>query len=146
MINNVTIMGRLTADPELRTTNNGTSVTSFAVAVDRKYTPTGQEKQTDFIDCVAWKSKAEFITRYFHKGDMIAIEGELQTRTYEDKHGNKRKAVEVLANNVSFCGYKKEEKTVYDEGQPSIDINEDDVENGFVVVDDSEINDDDLPF
>lgn len=145
-INNTTLMGRLTADPELRTTNNGTSVTSFAVAVDRKYTPTGQEKQTDFIDCVAWKNKADFITRYFHKGDLIAIEGEIQTRTWEDGSGKKRKAVEVLVNNVSFCGYKKEEKTVYDEGQPSIDINEDDVENGFVVVDDSEINDDDLPF
>lgn len=146
MINNATIMGRLTKAPELRTTNTGKTVTGFTVAVDRKYTPTGQEKQTDFIDCVAWKSKAEFITRYFHKGDLIAIEGEIQTRTWEDGSGKKRKAVEVLVNNVSFCGYKKEEKTVYDEGQPSIDINEDDVENGFVVVDDSEINDDDLPF
>lgn len=145
-INNATIMGRLTADPELRTTNNGTFVTSFAVAVDRKYTPSGQEKQTDFIDCVAWKSKADFITRYFHKGDLIAIEGEIQTRTWEDGSGKKRKAVEVLVINVSFCGYKKEEKTIYDEGQPSIDINEDDAANGFVVVDDSEINDDDLPF
>ena len=108
MINNITIMGRLTATPELKTTTNGTSVTSFAVAVDRKYTLSGQERQTDFIDCVAWRNTAEFISKYFKKGEMIAVEGELQTRLYEDKHGNKRKAVEVVVSNVSFCGSKQQ--------------------------------------
>ena len=110
MINNVTILGRLTATPELKTTQSGNSVTSFTVAVDRKYTPTGQERQTDFIECVAWRNTAEFIAKYFSKGDMLAVEGELQTRLYEDKHGNKRKAVEVVVSNVSFCGSKREKE------------------------------------
>lgn len=108
MINNVTILGRLTATPELKTTQSGNSVTSFTVAVDRKYTPTGQERQTDFIECVAWRNTAEFIAKYFSKGDMLAVEGKLQTRLYEDKHGNKRKAVEVVVSNVSFCGSKQQ--------------------------------------
>lgn len=110
MINNVTILGRLTATPELKTTQSGNSVTSFTVAVDRKYTPSGQERQTDFIDVVAWRNTAEFISKYFRKGEMIAVEGELQTRLYEDKHGNKRKAVEVVVSNVSFCGSKREKE------------------------------------
>lgn len=145
-INTVTLMGRLTANPELRTTPNGVSVTPFSVAVDRKHTPSGQERQTDFIECVAWRQTAEFISKYFKKGDMIAIEGEIQTRNYEDKNGNKRKAVEVVVGNVSFCGGKKSETTQRKDGQPCIDINEDDADNGFVVVDNGEINDDDLPF
>ncbi len=110
MINNVTLMGRLIADPELRTTPGGVSVTPFAIAVDRKYTPSGQERQTDFIDCVAWRGTADFITRYFRKGDMIAVEGEIQTRTWEDTNGNKRKAVEVIVSNASFCGSKQSGK------------------------------------
>lgn len=136
MINNATLMGRLTADPVLRTTNNGTSVTSFSIAVDRKYTPTGQERQTDFIDCVAWRSTAEFINRYFNKGSMIALEGEIQTRTWEDNNGNKRKAVEVVVSNVSFCGDKKKETTRYDEGQPSYTI----------IPDNDEVSNDKLPW
>lgn len=129
MINNITIMGRLTATPELKTTTNGTSVTSFAVAVDRKYTLSGQERQTDFIDCVAWRNTAEFISKYFKKGEMIAVEGELQTRLYEDKHGNKRKAVEVVVSNVSFCGSKQqsaEEKPSFNETQDFTEITDDD--------------------
>lgn len=106
---NVSVLqGRLTSDPELKTTNNGVSVTSFSIAVDRKYQPKGEEKVTDFIDIVAWRNNAEFITKYFKKGSMIGIEGEIQTRTYEDKNGNKRKAVEVVVSNVSFCGSKSE--------------------------------------
>ena len=108
MINNVVLMGRLAADPELRTTPTGVSVTSFAIAVDRPFAKQGEEKTTDFIDIVAWRSSAEFISRYFRKGSMIAIEGSLQTRTYTDKDGNKRKAVEVLVNRASFCGSKAE--------------------------------------
>ena len=108
MINSVVLMGRLTIDPELKTTPSGVSVTSFEIAVERSFAKQGEEKETDFIDIVAWRQSAEFITRYFCKGSMIAIEGSLQTRTYTDKDGNKRKAVEVLANRVSFCGSKNE--------------------------------------
>ena len=111
MLNCAIIMGRLTADPELKTTQSGISVTSISVAVDRNDTPKGQERQTDFINVVAWRQTAEFVTRYFHKGSMIAIEGSIQTRKYQDKNGNNRTAVEVVANNVSFCGSKAESGT-----------------------------------
>lgn len=116
MLNCAIIMGRLTADPELKTTQSGISVTSFSVAVDRNYTPKGQEKQTDFINVVAWRQTAEFVTRYFHKGSMIAIEGSIQTRKYQDKNGNNRTAVEIVANNVSFCGSKAESGTASGDG------------------------------
>lgn len=105
-LNSVTIMGRLTTTPELKQTQSGVSVTSFCVAVDRKYQPQGQEKKTDFIDVVAWRSTADFICKYFKKGSMIGIEGEIQTRTYTDQDGKNRKATEILANNVSFCESK----------------------------------------
>lgn len=108
MLNCAVIMGRLTADPELRTTANGTSVTSFTVAVDRAYARQGEERQTDFINVVAWRQTAEFVTRYFHKGSMIAVQGSIQTRNWEDKNGNKRTSVEIVADNVSFCGSKSE--------------------------------------
>ncbi|MBR5774275.1 MAG: single-stranded DNA-binding protein [Clostridia bacterium] len=111
MINNVVLMGRLVADPELRTTPTGVSVTSFAIAVERSYAKQGEERNADFIDIVAWRQSADFITRYFRKGSMIAIEGSLQTRTYTDKDGNKRKAVEVLVSRASFCGSKNETGT-----------------------------------
>lgn len=108
MINCAILMGRLTANPELRTTQSGTSVTSFTVAVDRDYVRQGEERQTDFINVVAWRQTAEFVERYFRKGSMIAVQGSIQTRNYEDKHGNKRTAVEVIADKVSFCGSKAE--------------------------------------
>lgn len=111
MLNCAVIMGRLTADPELRTTNNGTSVTSFTVAVDRSFVRTGEERQTDFINVVAWRQSAEFVSRYFHKGSMIAVQGSIQTRNYEDKNGNRRTAVEIVADRVSFCGSKTESNT-----------------------------------
>lgn len=111
MLNCVVIMGRLVADPEIRTTNTGLSVTSFTVAVDRGYVKAGAERTADFIDVVAWRQTAEFVTRYFQKGSMIAIQGSIQTRTYEDKAGNKRKAVEIVADSVSFCGSKNETNT-----------------------------------
>lgn len=103
MINNVVLMGRLCADPELKTTQSGLSVTSFALAVDK-----GKDRGADFIDIVAWRDTADFITKYFTKGSMIAITGSIQTRTYEDKNGNKRKADEVVAREVSFCGSKND--------------------------------------
>lgn len=105
MLNTVVLMGRLTAAPDLKTTTSGTSVTSFTLAVDRRYTQDG-EKKADFINCVAWRSTAEFITKYFNKGDLIAVTGEIQTRNYEDKNKNKRTAVEVVVNEASFCGGK----------------------------------------
>ncbi len=107
MLNSVIIMGRLTADPELRTTTSGLSVTSFTVAVDRNY-KSGDERQTDFINCVAWRQTADFVTRFFKKGQMIAVQGSLQVRNYEDKNGNKRTAYDVVADNISFCGSKSE--------------------------------------
>lgn len=106
MLNSVVIMGRLVADPELRTTANATPVTSFTVAVDKRFNKLGEERQADFIDVVAWRQTAEFVSKYFRKGSMIAVQGSIQTRMYEDKNGNKRKAVEVLADEVSFCGDK----------------------------------------
>ena len=128
MINNAVIMGRLVADPELRTTASGNSVSSFTVAVDRNFVRQGEEKQADFIDVIAWRQTAEFICKYFRKGSMIAIQGHIQTRMYEDKNGNKRKAVELIADYVSFCGAKPETD------KPSVDV-------GYV-----DIPDDDLPF
>ena len=108
MLNKVVIQGRLTGDPELRTTQNGTSVTPFTVAVQADYAKAGEEKATFWIDVVAWRSTAEFVNKYFGKGDMIIVDGSLATRNYEDKQGNKRKAVEVMAANVYFCEGKKE--------------------------------------
>ena len=107
MINNVILMGRLVADPELRTTNSGKSVANFRIAVDRSYSK-GNDKQADFITIVAWESTADFISKYFSKGSMIALRGEIQTRNYEDNNGNKRTAFEVVAREVSFCGSKNE--------------------------------------
>ena len=104
-INTVVIMGRLVADPELRKTANGLSVSSFTIAVDRRYSK--EEKKADFLEVVCWKQQAEFVCKHFTKGSMIAVEGMLQSRNYDDKAGNKRKAVEVVASNVSFCGDRK---------------------------------------
>ena len=111
MINMVALMGRLTYEPELRTTPSGVSVIRFQVACDRNYQRAGAERQADFIDCVAWRQTAEFISRFFHKGSMIAVEGSIQTQNFTDKNGNQRKSVEVVANNVSFCGSKAETGT-----------------------------------
>ena len=104
MINNIVLMGRLTSDPELKTTQSGISVTSFTVACDRSY----DKEKTDFIPCVAWRGTADFITRYFHKGSMIAVQGSLQQREYEDKNGNKRTVYEINVESASFCGDKKQ--------------------------------------
>ena len=100
--NKVILMGRLTADPELKQTQSGTAVTSFSLAVDRKYNK-DEEKKCDFITIVAWKQTAEFICKYFKKGSAILLCGELQTRSWEDNNGNKRYATEVVATEVSFC-------------------------------------------
>ena len=106
MLNVVAIMGRLVADPELRTTQSGTNVCSFRIACDRNFARQGEQRQADFIDIVAWRQQAEFVSKYFQKGSLIAIEGSLQTRQYQDKNGNNRTAVEVVANNINFAGSK----------------------------------------
>ncbi|MBR0112127.1 MAG: single-stranded DNA-binding protein [Clostridia bacterium] len=145
MLNCAAIVGRLVADPELHKTNTGVSVCSFTVAVDRSFVRQGEERQADFIDIVAWRNTAEFICRYFTKGSLIAIDGSIQTRNYEDRNGNKRKSTEIIANNVHFCGPKAgdsnggrmEGAAVY---QP---------EPSFSTVDEGdfkEIPEDDLPF
>lgn len=108
MLNRVVLMGRLTADPELKYTQSNTAVTAFQIAVERSYSK-GGERQADFISVAAWRKTAEFITRYFSKGQMIAVEGSIQTRNYEDKNKNRRTAVEVMADNVSFCGDRRQE-------------------------------------
>ena len=110
MLNRIVMMGRLTRDPELRYTQNGTAVASFTLAVDRyfKDKQTG-EKETDFIDCVAWRKTAEFVSRYFAKGRMAVVEGRLQIRNWTDKEGNKRRCAEVLADSVYFGDSKQSE-------------------------------------
>ncbi len=105
MLNRVILMGRLTADPELRKTASDLSVTSFTLAVDRNYGK-GADRQTDFINCVAWRQTAEFISRYFSKGRLMAVEGSLQVRNYVDKNENKRQAVEVLVDQAFFADSK----------------------------------------
>ena len=110
MLNIVAIMGRLVYDPELKTTQQGTGVCSFRIACERNYSKPGEQRQADFVDIVAWGKTAEFICKFFQKGSMIAVEGSLQTRNYQDKQGNKRTEVEVLANHISFAGPKAAEK------------------------------------
>ncbi|MEG1925237.1 MAG: single-stranded DNA-binding protein [Ruthenibacterium sp.] len=106
MLNLIVVMGRLTADPELRQTTSGIATCSFTVAVDRSFAKKGEERKADFINVVAWRQAAEFVCKYFHKGNMIAVDGSLQTRNYEDKTGAKRTAFEVVANNINFTGEK----------------------------------------
>ena len=108
MLNKIFIMGRLTRDPELRRTQSGTPVTSFSLAVDRDFKSQSGEKETDFIDVVAWRSTAEFVAKYFTKGRMAIVEGRLQTRDWTDKEGNKRVATEVVAENVYFGDSKRD--------------------------------------
>ncbi len=108
MLNHITIMGRLTRDPELRRTGQGTAVASFTVAVDRDIAPQGQDKETDFIDCVAWRQTGEFVAKYFAKGRMIVVDGRLQIRSWTDKDGNKRRTAEIVANHCYFGDSKPE--------------------------------------
>ena len=157
MLNVVAIMGRLVADPELRTTQQGTNVCTFRIACERSYSKPGEQRQADFVDIVAWGKTAEFICKFFHKGSMIAVEGSLQTRNYQDKQGNKRTAVEVVASNISFAGAKAAEKPAaasYDQqtmnhiqqataaqSAPQPDYTQGSMDN-FAVINDT----DDLPF
>ena len=108
MLNRIIIMGRLTKDPELRRTANGTAVTSFSVAVDRDFKSQSGEKETDFIDVVAWRNTAEFVCQYFSKGRMAVVEGRLQMRDWKDQNGNNRRSAEVVADNVYFGDSKRD--------------------------------------
>ena len=108
MLNHITIMGRLTREPELRRTGSGVAVTSFTVAVDRDFSKE-TEKETDFIDCVAWRNSGEFVSKYFTKGSMIVVSGRLQIRGWTDKDGNKRRTAEVVADNVYFGESRRSE-------------------------------------
>ncbi|MBQ6825521.1 MAG: single-stranded DNA-binding protein [Clostridia bacterium] len=141
MFNLVVLTGRLTADPELKTTPNGTSVTTFSIAVDRRYR-SGEERQTDFITIVAWRQTAEFVSKYFKKGSLIGIEGSIQTRRYQDKDGNNRNVFEVVANNVQFVESKRDSAPVNNGAEPASFSNAD--VNDFADLGDA--TDDDLPF
>lgn len=119
MLNTVALMGRISADPELKRTQSGISVTSFRIAVDRTFQQKGQEKVTDWIDIVCWRNTAEFVCKYFHKGSMIAIQGSIQTRSYTDRDGNKRTVFEIVADNAFFGESKHEGVQRGDTSYPS---------------------------
>ena len=107
MLNRIIVMGRMTRDPELRRTGSGTAVTSFSLAVDRDFKSQSGEKETDFIDIVAWRNTAEFVSKYFSKGRMAVVEGRLQLRDWTDKEGNKRRTAEIVADSVYFGDSKR---------------------------------------
>ena len=123
MLNTAIIMGRLVADPELRRTDSDISVTSFTLAVDRSYAKSATDRQTDFIDIVAWRNTADFVCKYFRKGQLVAVQGSIQTRTYTDKEGHKRKDFKVVASNVHFAEPKREGKSVEPTKGPAIENN-----------------------
>ena len=151
MLNVVAIMGRLVADPELKTTPAGINVCTFRIACDRSFVQQGQQRQADFIDVVAWRNNADFLCKHFAKGGMVAVQGRLQTRQYQDRNGNKRTAVEVVADSLSFAGSsKKPGGQAVDEGgkappsdcrDPAPAYSQGDADD-FAVIDDN----DDLPF
>ena len=120
MLNHIVIMGRLTRDPELRRTGSGVAVASFSLAVDRDFAPKdGGERETDFIDCVAWRQTGEFVSKYFTKGSMAVVSGRLQIRGWTDKDGNKRRSAEVVADNVYFGDSKRDGDGAYSAPAPS---------------------------
>lgn len=151
MLNSIILMGRLVAEPELKTTPTGISVCSFCVACDRNFKSQNGEKQTDFINIVAWRQTAEFVTRYFHKGQLIAVQGSLQIRQYQDKDGNKRTAAEVVADQVFFAEGKRENgagggyETRYGDPPPARSEEATAFSSGDAG-DFSVVEDDDLPF
>lgn len=141
MLNHITIMGRLTANPELRRTNSGVAVTSFTLAVDRDFKNNNGEKETDFIECVSWKNTAEFVNTYFAKGSMAVVSGRLQIRSWTDKDGNKRKTAEVVADSVYF-GEGKNDKGNQNNAYTGF-VKAENVPNNFTTIDEP---DSDLPF
>ena len=152
MLNVVAIMGRLVADPELRTTPAGVNVCQFRIACDRNFARQGEQRQADFVDVVAWRAQADFVCKYFSKGSLIAINGRIQTRNYQDKNGNNRTAFAVVAENINFGGSKGTSSAKVDDGGEAAPRSEawpkaDPPANyggvdDFAVIDDN----DDLPF
>ena len=152
MLNVVAIMGRLVADPELRTTPAGVNVCQFRIACDRNFARQGEQRQADFVDIVAWRAQADFVCKYFSKGSLIAINGRIQTRNYQDKNGNNRTAFAVVAENINFGGSKGTSRAKVDDGGAAAPRSEawpkaDPPANyggvdDFAVIDDN----DDLPF
>ena len=140
MLNTITIMGRMTKDPEMRTAPNGASVTSFTLACERDFKNKNGEKETDFIDVVCWRNTAEFVCNYFGKGRMAVASGRLQIRSYTDKDGNNRRAYEILAENVYFADSKNDSGN--QRSAQAQDLPPQSADNSFVTVD----NDGDLPF
>ncbi len=152
MLNVAAIMGRLVADPELRTTPAGVNVCQFRIACDRNFARQGEQRQADFVDIVAWRAQADFVCKYFSKGSLIAINGRIQTRNYQDKNGNNRTAFAVVAENINFGGSKGTSSAKVDDGGEAAPRSEawpkaDPPANyggvdDFAVIDDN----DDLPF
>lgn len=142
MLNVVAIMGRLVADPQLRQTTTGKNVASFRIACDRGRRDANGQNQADFLDVVAWDRTAEFVCRYFSKGSLIAIDGRIQSRSYQDKNGNNRTAIEIVAQNVSFCGEKKQETKPFPPANENALNFAQGGNDDFAPVDDA----DDLPF
>ncbi|MGN0707407.1 MAG: single-stranded DNA-binding protein [Faecalibacterium sp.] len=151
MLNVVAIMGRLVADPELRTTPAGVNVCQFRIACDRNFARQGEQRQSDFVDIIAWRAQADFVCRYFQKGSLIAIQGRIQTRPYQDKNGQNRTAFSIVAENINFGGSKGNGAKLAEDGgaaphsdaRPKADppANYSGVDD-FAVIDDN----DDLPF
>ncbi len=139
MLNVIAVMGRMVADPELRKTTNGVSTTTFTIACDRNFVKQGAERQADFLEIVAWRATAEFVCKYFLKGQLIAVNGSLQTRSYEDREGKKRKVFEIVADNVHFAEGKQGggQQAAAQAREPVVRNNDD-----FSLIDDSE----DIPF
>ena len=140
MLNKVVLMGRLTRDPEQRMSQSGVSVVSFSLAVDRDYQRQGEERQTDFINCVAWRNQADFITRFFDKGQLITVVGALTSRRYEDANGNKRTAFEVVVDEALFAESKREAGA-----RPAPEFSAPQATGGNDIAFD-EFSDDELPF
>ena len=132
MLNKIFLMGRMVATPELRRTKSDLSVCSFRIAVDRDFTGKGEEKETDFFDCVAWRKTGEFVSKYFNKGDPILLDGRLQMRDWQTKEGEKRRSYEIVVDNARFCGGKKKEGTAImqelddDDGELPFSVGEED--------------------
>ena len=138
MLNHIVLMGRLTRDPELRRTGSGIAVASFTVAVDRDFGGRdGGEKETDFIDCVAWRQTGEFVSKYFSKGRMIVVSGRLQIRSWTDKDGNKRRTAEVVADNCYFGDSKRDSGNSVQDYHPPVTPSEDDY--GLLEDDDAQL-------
>ena len=137
MLNVICVMGRLTADPEVKQTPNGVSVATFTIACERSYVKAGAQRETDFFDVVAWRGTGEFVGKFFRKGQLIAVNGSLQTRMYEDKNGNRRKVHEIVADNVHFAEAKNDKRPEA-KSEKALDVDP----NEFDVIE----SDDSLPF